>query len=276
MPSTAFHLEHLDFCQEMDCIAPVDVVLSQEDSFLIEIEKGAEGVDSCVSLSDEFRSNSLVWGNKMGGSQSSDVKTMVVFDWDDTLLATSHLAAAGFRLGHARPRNPQIEAALRQLDVAAQSLLQLALDNSHRVCIITNAETGWIELSSKSWLPGVSAMLKQFSIISARSTYESQYPSAPSMWKLRAFEEMTARFSKDHCDEHSTLHIISLGDSNVEREAAHTVARNRTQTKSKSVKFTEEPTVDVLRLELLSILSRFNSLVEYDNSLDLVLPVPLL
>jgi hypothetical protein len=244
-----------------------------DDSFLIQLENGAEEQDQCVSLKDEFsEGTSLLWGNKM----ASGVKSMIVFDWDDTLLATSHLAAAGYRLGHARPRNPQIEAALRQLDSTAQQLLQLAIDHSHHVCIITNAENGWIELSSKSWLPGVSAMLHKVSIMSARSTYESQFPCSPASWKLHAFEEMTSRFTKEHCDEASTLHIISLGDSNVEREAAHAVARNRTKTKAKSIKFAEEPTIDVLRLELVSILSRFSSLMGYDNSLDLVLPVPLM
>jgi len=274
MPSATFQLEHLDFCQELEGVTPVDMVLTEEESFLIDLENGTEDVDSCVSLKEEFSASSLKWGNKT--DIDANVKTMIVFDWDDTILSTSHLAAAGYRLGHVRPRNPQVEAALKQLDTTAQSLLQLALENSHRVCIITNAENGWIELSSKSWLPGVAAMLKKFSIISARSTFEPKYPNSPSTWKLRAFEEMTAQFSKDHCDESSTLHIISLGDSNVEREAAHTVARNRTNTKAKSVKFTEEPSVDVLRLELMSIMSRFSSLVEYDNSLDLVLPVPLL
>jgi len=227
--------------------------------------------DQCESLHLDFDETPLtLWRNQPSASR---VKSLAIFDWDDTLLATSHLAAAGYRLGHGRPKNPQVDAALQKLDTTVQSLLQLAIDNCHHVCIITNAEAGWVELSSQSWLPGVAAMLDQVTLISARSTYERFHPNSPLLWKLRAFQDSSQKFHEKHGDDSTMLHILSFGDSNVEREAARAVASSRSSTKAKSVKFAEQPTIEMLRLELLAMTSRFLSLVEYENDLDLMLPV---
>lgn len=211
-----------------------------------------------------------------GKAQAAPVsvkKSMAVFDWDDTLLATTHLAAAGYRLGQTRPQNPTIAAALEKLDVAAQAILNLALEQCHHVCIITNAEAGWVELSSQAWLPGVAAMLSRVNLISARSTYERFHPNSPMLWKWRAFQDCTRKFHEKHCDDLSILHILSFGDSNVEREVTRTIASSRTNTKAKTVKFMDQPTPEDLHKQLLLMASRFQTIVSHEADLDLTLPV---
>jgi len=266
-------------------LSPASISVCQEEEEMVAQvcnahEAQQNGLDSATVLMGEDQNEELqlnfddaplaLWRNKTSVPR---VKTLAVFDWDDTLLATSHLAAAGYRLGHSRPKNPQVDAALQKLDVAAQALLQLALDNCHHVCIITNAEAGWVELSSKSWLPGVAAMLDKVTLISARTTYERFHPNSPLLWKLRAFQDVTQKFHDKHGEDSAMVHILSFGDSNVEREAARAVASSRSSTKAKSVKFAEQPTIEILRLEILAMTSRFLSLVEYESELDLMLPV---
>ena len=49
--------------------------------------------------------------------------------------------------------------------------------------MVTNAETGWVQLSAAKFIPAVVPLLSRVSILSARSTYEGRYPDAPLKWK---------------------------------------------------------------------------------------------
>jgi len=53
------------------------------------------------------------------------------------------------------------------------------------VIIITNAETGWVELSCKKFMPRVLPFLEKLRVLSARSAFEALYPESPSDWKVR-------------------------------------------------------------------------------------------
>ena len=52
--------------------------------------------------------------------------------------------------------------------------------------IITNAEEGWVQHSSKLYLPKVLPALRGVPIISARSRFEGQYPGEAATWKQQA------------------------------------------------------------------------------------------
>ncbi len=52
------------------------------------------------------------------------------------------------------------------------------------VLIITNAETGWVELSCKKFMPRVQPYLQNLRVLSARSAFEALYPDSPSDWKV--------------------------------------------------------------------------------------------
>jgi hypothetical protein len=108
---------------------------------------------------------------------------VLVFDWDDTLLCSSWLAQNGLRLDF-----PEVipAATMRQLEGLASSvvaLLRRALTFG-KVMIITNAETGWVELSAKRFMPEVLPLLPELDVFSARSNFESLSPDSPSDWKV--------------------------------------------------------------------------------------------
>merc|ERR1712226_8179 len=104
--------------------------------------------------------------------------------------------------------------------------------------IITNAARGWVEYSSKLFMPSVHQVLvdKQIKILSARSAYESKYPGDAKRWKMEAFQEISKNYEK-----RTLTNIIALGDSQIEMEAAKEPARNFTLNFIKTIKFEESP-----------------------------------
>ena len=115
--------------------------------------------------------------------------TMIIFDWDDTLLPSSFLSARRCRLDSDLkiiPYGAQIQRELEQLDQAVSSLLHSAAQYG-KVHIITNAESGWVQLSAAKFLPLTSSMLPSIFIESARSTHEPSFPDAPMKWKMGSF-----------------------------------------------------------------------------------------
>jgi len=58
--------------------------------------------------------------------------------------------------------------------------------------IITNAAQGWVEYSSKMFMPSVNRCIGELKIkvISARSLYESKYPGQCHQWKVEAFKDL--------------------------------------------------------------------------------------
>jgi len=113
---------------------------------------------------------------------------VIIFDWDDTLLASSFLSSRGYRLDTEMEKSndhAMVEAQLRELEVAVTSLVNLA-SNYGSVHIVTNAETGWVQLSAQKFMPAIVPLLSKVNIISARSTYEPTHPDSPLKWKFCA------------------------------------------------------------------------------------------
>jgi len=200
--------------------------------------------------------------------------TVIIFDWDDTLLASSFLSQHGYRLDTDMPPNAEIDAHLRELEVAVSTLLNHALAFGH-VNIVTNAETGWVQLSAQKFLPGVVPYLSRVNVLSARSTFEVHHPDAPLKWKYFAFQEkLTTVFGASALASHERRkNVISFGDSHVEREACRAVTRGMPNTRTKSVKFAERPSMEQLRRQIELVTNCFQYIHSHDGDLDLQLTV---
>jgi hypothetical protein len=129
---------------------------------------------------------------------------VIVFDWDDTLLASTDLSCYGYGIDTNEGFAPAVETELKALERSVADLLKLAID-SGPVFIVTNSEAGWVQLSARRFLPAVLPLLDHITIISARSMYERLYPNSPADWKVQAFLNMNGSF------EGRT--IMSFGDS---------------------------------------------------------------
>jgi hypothetical protein len=141
----------------------------------------------------------------------------------DTLLASSWLAQNGLRLDEPSVVPFEARQQLEGLQDSVLLLLQRAI--TFGTCIvITNAETGWVELSCKKFLPRVLPVLSRLRVLSARSTFEALAPDSPSDWKVHAFHQEIGAAYAGRAPE-ARRNLISFGDSIHERAAIQRVAQ---------------------------------------------------
>jgi len=210
--------------------------------------------------------------DKENTDSSNNRHTVIIFDWDDTLLASSFLSSKGLRLDNDIDPPAEVAEQLKLLEKSVCSVLSRALEFGE-VHVITNAETDWVQLSAQKFLPGVVELLNRVTVISARSTYERLYPEAPLKWKYFAFQD---RLKEKICDAKARKNIISFGDSHVEREAVRAVTRGLPNTVTKSVKFAERPSMEQLRRQIELVTSCFQFIHNHQGDLDLMLTISLM
>jgi len=178
----------------------------------------------------------------------------------------------GYRLDSPDEIPSDVQAQLFSLENAVMNLLTL-ISKMGTIVIVTNAETGWVELSCQRFIPRVLPYVQKLKVLSARSTFEPYHPNAPSEWKHRAFEQEMRRLLPD---ARSRKNIISMGDSLHEREAVQKLTRNLSDVRTKSVKFVERPNLDQLKKQVDLVTSSFDYICNYEGDLDLMLTISLL
>ena len=125
-------------------------------------------------------------------------KTVILFDWDDTLMASSWLASNRLRLDSPEEDVAVASQELSNLSVCVQTVLLRALDLCDEVHLVTNAEIGWVEMSCELFLPGCVDLLSSVQVVSARTSFEHQYPDEPTLWKIHAFQRELTRIYGQH------------------------------------------------------------------------------
>ena len=93
-------------------------------------------------------------------SRPKRAQVVTIFDWDDTLLCTTHLEAVQRQYGaipvHVRDQLAQLEKVVHQILVQAMA--------AGKVFIITNASEGWVQHSSGMCMPALVELLKQIEV----------------------------------------------------------------------------------------------------------------
>ena len=185
-----------------------------------------------------------------GHDNENDVpvgQTVVVFDWDDTLLATTVLTRQYcFDVDDETQRLPSwLKTQLEQLQDACIAAVEAAQECCDCVILLTNAGGGWVEQSGKRFMPRVTKRLKELGIqiLSAQAEYGELYPGEPAEWKKAAFTKNL---------EGRLINLISIGVSTFERFAARhaTIIDDTHIERVKTVEFIDSPTLVVLRTGL--------------------------
>jgi len=223
-----------------------------------------------LNVQDNFRRNFLrklayskVWVPQ--AQRPPKHQTVIVFDWDDTLLCTSYLSSQG---DDRLPRH--VEQHLRSTQQVAGRLLERALQSGHTY-IITNAMNGWVEYSAAKWAPGLWPVLKKVRVISARSKYEPQFPGQVSKWKVEAFLEVQRNLNSP-----IITNLISIGDSTFEMDAAHVMAKQFDTALIKTVKLIGHPSPEGLYKQLDLVSQKFEHIIENGRNLKIDLEPRLL
>ncbi len=207
--------------------------------------------------SDDFRKNYIakliykqVW---QPSKKEKKHNSLIIFDWDDTLLCTSFLCPNGIYPKNSKLSDMDFEN-LAKLEFAVLRLLTLSVEKGD-VYIITNAAPGWIEYSAEIYYPSLKQILKKIKIISARGEYENDHPGDSRMWKIQAFLNI-----QKNLDSNLITNIICLGDSLIEMEAGQILASKFSNVFIKSLKFRENPKPEDLNKQLTLVADKFLSI----------------
>eukprot|EP00391_Amoebophrya_sp_Ameob2_P012026 CAMPEP_0178988564 /NCGR_PEP_ID=MMETSP0795-20121207/3876_1 /TAXON_ID=88552 /ORGANISM="Amoebophrya sp., Strain Ameob2" /LENGTH=1288 /DNA_ID=CAMNT_0020679843 /DNA_START=355 /DNA_END=4221 /DNA_ORIENTATION=+ len=210
------------------------------------------------------------------GSQAeyaSPEQTIIIFDWDDTLHPSYYVKSLGLAVNDPRAEfdrlSPALQEGLRELAEISERLIRTALKYG-RVVIITNAETGWAQVSCKKWLPDLWELLSEMTVISARSTFEPKGVESPAGWKTHAFREVIEAFYSRYPNQR-WKNVLAFGDGRADREALHRVTEERLSEgcRQKNVKFLVKPSLDTLKKQILMCTDVFEHLVHADDHVDI-------
>ncbi|CAH6421124.1 Hypothetical protein KVN_LOCUS147 [uncultured virus] len=180
-------------------------------------------------------------------------KSIIIFDWDDTLFPTTWLTNNGINLV-----DPIVQYKylifFSKLDLILFKLLSNATKIS-KVIIVTNAMEKWVKLSL-TILPNTKLLVKnKIQIISARDKYNKILPMNSNIWKKLIFEKI---ISNEFNSYSYMQNIISVGDADYEFNALVNLYDDKCNTKRilKNIKFIQSPSFDML-IDELEILNKF-------------------
>jgi len=206
--------------------------------------------------------------SEIDGHRFTVEETILIFDWDDTVLPSSWVQENGHRLDQELCVPKHIQEELADLSRLATHTLRTA-QRLGTVVLVTNAERGWIELSCQKFLPDLYPALLNVKLLSARSEYERPDISSPFEWKLRAFESEIRRIFEHDRYGLRRKNILSFGDSYHEREALIHATATLRNCRTKSLKFVERPRIDELCRQHSLVARCFSRIVHHDGNLDL-------
>jgi hypothetical protein len=187
-------------------------------------------------------------------------QTVTIFDWDDTLLCTTHLEMVQRQYG-AIP--VQVREQLASLERVVLSLLENAVKNG-KAFIITNASEGWVQHSSSMCMPGLTDALSQVDIISARQGFEASFPGDSHAWKMHAFLQVSNKLQME-----AVTNLISVGDSHIEMDAVHLLGRSFAHALVKTVKLWERPTPYELQKQLEVVAEKLPDIYRSGTTLNI-------
>ena len=204
-------------------------------------------------LRKRYMSQLIKKGVWMPNIERKKYNSIIIFDWDDTLLPTSFLISKGIFNSYLELTKLE-KKRISELEDIVNKLLILSVDKGD-VYIITNSDKGWVEYSSKLIYPSISNILQKIKIISAKSEYQELYPGDSRRWKINAFVNLT-----NDLDVTKITNIICSGDSVFEIEAGKILASKFTQAFIKTVKFKEKPELEEVFKQVMLVALQFNTI----------------
>lgn len=183
----------------------------------------------------------------------------IVFDWDDTLFPSTWIKNQGY--GYDFIMTEEIKEKMNDLCKVVVRVLTLAKTLGD-VIIVTNAIDKWVEDSTSRFLFEASDIISTIPIISARHKYENIFPNDYVTWKSLTFID---RLDKNlHIDK-----LISIGDSNIEKDAAKkSVLICNSKVQCKTIKFIEHPTINLLKKQLIQLEIKLEEFINDNNKQD--------
>jgi len=170
--------------------------------------------------------------------------TLIIFDWDDTLLPTSWIASQ--RLLDVRAieeikLQPWHRTLLEESAKHAVSTL-CAAQQFGTVAIITNSSEGWIQQSCAIFMPALLPHISSLRLVSARTAGGVD----PLYWKDVTFNKVIRNVFGARETSSAKINVISIGDGDAEHHALTKAVERDPLCCGKSVRFVDHPNLQVL------------------------------
>mmetsp|Transcript_124842 Transcript_124842/g.364617 ORF Transcript_124842/g.364617 Transcript_124842/m.364617 type:complete len:259 (+) Transcript_124842:40-816(+) len=239
---------------------------AQESSSSAFIGDDLESIPSTEFASDASDSERGESECDWGSPTFDAADTLLILDWDDTMLPTRWLESQGLNLDRdSKPTDEQAEQLQTMAEHARQTLNEAKAHGT--VVLVTNAEHGWVELSCQRFLPSLWPLLLGVRVLSARSTFERQGVAEPSEWKYLAFQTEISAFCSSPVGRRCK-NFVSIGDSPHERSALIRATECIPGCCAKSLKLMEKPDISQLLQEHRLLIDCLSDVVSFDGSLD--------
>eukprot|EP00917_Polyrhabdina_sp_WS-2016_P021903 GHVP01047461.1.p1 GENE.GHVP01047461.1~~GHVP01047461.1.p1 ORF type:complete len:264 (+),score=41.72 GHVP01047461.1:48-839(+) len=176
-------------------------------------------------------------------------KTLIIVDWDDTIMPTTFLRNCG--LVPVRSSDPirifEVRAAMAELESEVIQTMEYLHDLGQTV-IVTNASSDWVKRSSENYMPNLNQILQKTPCISAQEAH-SQDVFDPAEWKVLGFKDLVASHFKHEgsgsCScKRETKNIMQIGDALSDRRALMILADQEKAPHFKSCMLVKSPSID--------------------------------
>ena len=189
--------------------------------------------------------------------------TLFIFDWDDTLFFTTHLNPSKNNTFFYESKTEK--RLMNTIEYYVAEILNKALSKG-TVLIITNSSDGWVHACAEFYYPNLIPILDKIKIISARELYQREYPTEPTIWKVKTFNDLKKKFSFEKC---IVSNIICIGDDIGEIIAAKKLGESFSNCLVKTIKFRDKPNLTDLIKQIILINEQILRVYNYPKSLTI-------
>lgn len=243
-------------------------------------ENHDEKKDSAIRASKPRISRMLHATNSQAEFARAD-QTIIIFDWDDTLCPSTSMRRHAQFDQHGRLRlrlDAETRSELDALQSTVIPLLRFAKAMG-KVIIVTNAKTPWVDISCRSFLPGLRSALRDIPVIYALELvrdaglegFDSENGCLLTEVKARAMKTAVTNFYSRYPNQ-SWKNIVSIGDALFEHTAIRQVVSERPTAKrcrTKTIKLLEGPTTAGMVVQLSIISAWLAAIVQADEDVDI-------
>mmetsp|Transcript_59965 Transcript_59965/g.111194 ORF Transcript_59965/g.111194 Transcript_59965/m.111194 type:complete len:316 (-) Transcript_59965:105-1052(-) len=226
----------------------------------------SSGMDSWVKGQSSDR-----WS--CSSEEAMEAGVLIIFDWDDSLCPTTACGDLN------RDIDSEDAWLLDNLGKEAAACLEKAMQVANKVVIVTNAGEGWVEASSKRWLPRLVPLLEQVEVISAKAAWQPKGVTSPTGWKARAFESLAFMEEEEDGSEAPLVElwkdIIVIGDAAYEHDALQRISnmaspdsgyRRLEKCRCKSVRLFPKPSLACMSAQFSMLARALEALVASEKS----------
>jgi len=268
---------------------------SEEKALAMKAHRSRRKCRTETTLPSHMLLSTDFWSNSTTGTRASSKdppqkdnpsrhQPVIIFDWDDTLLPTWYITEVvnvgepSSTYGKLPEDSPFLAPLAAHAEIVKETLI--AARQLANVAIVTLGARGWVDNSSDWFLPGVDIkkLLKDLNIpvyyardhVSKSDRMAARAEEGVDLYMIAKRNAMKKCLKKFHAhipDWQSQAHVISVGDSPVELEAVKEIMWDGSAEDNlvKAIKLMDDPTLDMLGMQLRLLCSWFPKVIEYED-----------